>query len=302
MRELEPLPFHTQTFATPLGAWEFLIAPPPPDLVGVVGSFWISRGQVTFLHEKILPQNNIELMFNLERPFGVPNRPPAHRRYRRAWVAGMQREYLMVTPEYDVREPSYLLSVRMPPLGAYRVLGLPMGAIAHDVIELDDILGDQVHAVHERLSALRSPGLQFAVLCDFVRRRLRASRVRLRADAQAAVQRLASSAGQDRIETICRSLGVSRKHLNALFLAHVGLTPKAYARMFRFRRIIDLLQAGARPDWTQLAVSSGYYDQSHFNREFREFAGMTPGEYARAGSTDGLTVVVSPSSDEGIHS
>ena len=106
------------------------------------------------------------------------------------------------------------------------------------------------------------------------------------------VASLADSAGQDRIEAICRSLCVSRKHLNALFLAHIGLTPKTYARMFRFRRIIDLLQTGARPDWTRLALSAGYYDQSHFNREFREFAGMTPSEYARAGSTDGLTLVV----------
>jgi AraC-like DNA-binding protein len=292
MSALVPLPFHAQAFSTPLGAWEFLIAPPPPDLVGVVESFWISRGQVSFILEKVLPQNNVELMFNLERPFGVPNRPPAHRRYRRAWVAGMQRDYLVVTPDYDVRDPSYLLSVRMPPLGAYRVLGLPMGAIAHDVLELDDVLGDQVHAVHERLGALPSPGLQFALLCDFVRRRLGASRIRLRADAQAAVQRLADSAGQDQIEAICRSLCVSRKHLNALFLAHIGLTPKTYARMFRFRRIIDLLQTGARPDWTRLALSAGYYDQSHFNREFREFAGMTPSEYARAGSTDGLTLLV----------
>ena len=75
-RSLQPLPFHRFAYDSARGGWEFLIAPPPPDLVGIVESFWISRGQVTFLHEKILPQNNVELMFNLERPFGVPNRPP----------------------------------------------------------------------------------------------------------------------------------------------------------------------------------------------------------------------------------
>jgi hypothetical protein len=54
----------------------------PADLAGVVHSFWISRGRVAFLHEKILPQNNVELMFNLERPFAVPNHEPAHRHPR----------------------------------------------------------------------------------------------------------------------------------------------------------------------------------------------------------------------------
>ncbi|MGH8177442.1 MAG: helix-turn-helix domain-containing protein [Steroidobacter sp.] len=292
MSRLSPLAFQRFAFNSALGAWEFLIAPPPADLAGVVEAFWISRGCVTFLHEKVLPQNNVELMFNLLQPFGVPNRPPVHRRFKRAWVAGMQRDWLMVTPQYDPTEPSYLLSARMPPLGAYRVLGLPMGQIAQNVLELDDVLGDEVNAVHERLGEQGDVGLQFAVLCDFVRKRLAASRITLRPDAQIAVDMLLRSIGADRIESICRSLRVSRKHLGALFDAHIGLSPKAYARMFRFRRVVDLVQSGRRLDWSQVAMSCGYYDQSHFNREFREFTGMTPGEFVRAGSVDGLTVVV----------
>ena len=51
----------------------------------------------------------------------------------------MQREWLMVAPRYRPSEPSYLLSVRMPPLGAYRVMGIPLGEVAEDVLELDEI-------------------------------------------------------------------------------------------------------------------------------------------------------------------
>ena len=76
MASLAPLPFHRFAYSSDLGEWEFLLAPPPADLVGIVEAFWISRGRIAMLYEKILPQNNIELMFNLCRPFGVPNRPP----------------------------------------------------------------------------------------------------------------------------------------------------------------------------------------------------------------------------------
>jgi AraC-like DNA-binding protein len=293
MAYLTPMPYHRHAFRSALGSWEFLIAPPPADLVGIVESFWISRGQVTFLHEKILPQNNIELMFNLEKPFGVPNRPPPGRSFKRAWISGMQQEWLMVTPQYDSTLPSYLLSARMPPLGAYRVLDMPLGEVARDVIELDDALGDEVNAVHQLVGDLSDAGQQFAVLRDFVRTRVARSRVRIRANAQIAIDALSRSHGAERIESVCRNVGISRKHLGAVLRAHVGLSPKAYARILRFRRIVDLVQSGRRaPDWAQLAVSCGYYDQAHFNHEFREFAGMSPGEFASAGSTDGLTVVV----------
>ena len=286
------LPFHLFPHSTPRGSWELLLAPPPPDLAGIVEAFWISRGAVTFLQEKILPQNNIELMFNLARPFGVPNRPPADRRFRRAWIAGMQQEWLLVTPQYDTRESSYLLSVRMPPTGAYRVLGLPLHEVALDVIELDDVLGDDINQVHERLGNCAEPRQQFGILCDFVRRRLARSRISLRADALLAIRALERSHGSDRIEKLCDTLRVSRKHLRTLLQTHVGLSAKSYARMFRFRRVIQLVDSRQQGlDWAQLAMACGYFDQSHFHREFRTFAGMTPAEYAASGSVDGLTVL-----------
>jgi len=291
MAPLAPLPYQRFAYTSELGSWEFLLAPPPPDLVGIVEAFWISRGRIAMLYEKILPQNNIELMFNLERPFGVPNRP-GNGSFRRAWLAGMQQEWLLVTPQYERTEPSYLLSVRMPPLGAYRVLDLPLGEIAHAVIELDAAFGDEVNRVHERIGNTWDAGLQFAILCDFVRRRLARSGTRLHADARIAIDALAQSHGAARIEELCRGLGVSRKHLASLFHAHVGLTPKVHARMFRFRRAVDLVQKGRRLDWARLAMACGYYDQAHFNREFREFAGMSPGEFANANCNDGLSVVV----------
>ena len=90
----------------------------------------------------------------------------------------MQQEWLLVTPQYAPTEPSYLLSARMPPLGAYRVLDLPLGEIAHDVVELDDALGAEVNRVHERIGNTTEAGLQLAILCDFVRRRFARSGTR----------------------------------------------------------------------------------------------------------------------------
>jgi len=76
--------------------------------------------------------------------------------------------------------------------------------------------------------------------------------------------------------------GYSHRHFIAVFERETGLTPKRYCRVQRFRKL--LVHAVAHPtlSWTELALAGGYSDQSHFNREFRAFAGITPSAYRRA--------------------
>ncbi len=75
------------------------------------------------------------------------------------------------------------------------------------------------------------------------------------------------------------TLGCSGKHLAGRFREYVGLSAKAVARVTRFRRAAQLLGAGTPLD--ELAFECGYYDQSHLDRDFRDFAGATPTEYRR---------------------
>jgi AraC-like DNA-binding protein len=89
--------------------------------------------------------------------------------------------------------------------------------------------------------------------------------------------------GALRIESLAAQLGVSRQHLAAQFRTHVGLSPKLYARIQRFRRATEALR---RPcpgaiDWAQLALECGYFDQSHLIRDFQEFADSTPDNFQK---------------------
>jgi len=76
--------------------------------------------------------------------------------------------------------------------------------------------------------------------------------------------------------------GLSRQHLRRLFLEYVGVGPKLYARLARFRTALRYL--GDRADdggWSGLAERLGYADQSHLIADFREFTGFTPRQLAR---------------------
>ena len=57
------------------------------------------------------------------------------------------------------------------------------------------------------------------------------------------------------------------------------MPPKLIGRVLRFERVTERLAREGVARWTDVALDCGYYDQSHFNRDFREFAGITPSEY-----------------------
>jgi AraC-like DNA-binding protein len=102
-----------------------------------------------------------------------------------------------------------------------------------------------------------------------------------------AFARLVRTHGAVPVAELVRETGWSRRHLAARFRTQVGLAPKAFGRILRFRRAASEL---TRPDGrslAEIALDCGYYDQAHLNRDFREFAGRTPTELIAARLPDG---------------
>jgi AraC-like DNA-binding protein len=102
-----------------------------------------------------------------------------------------------------------------------------------------------------------------------------------------AMRELYRSGGTIGIGDLAAEIGWSRKRLIALFRDQVGQTPKTVARILRFNRVVRLLTADTAMGWAELAYDAGYYDQAHFNRDFRDFAGCTPSEYLSRQLPDG---------------
>ena len=97
------------------------------------------------------------------------------------------------------------------------------------------------------------------------------------------VQRLCAAiveqAGQVRIDDLAFQAGLSARQLRRLFLEQLGLSPKHFCRVIRFRNSLSRVPQVGRGEWAQIALDCGYYDQAHFINEFREFSGYTPGEF-----------------------
>jgi AraC-like DNA-binding protein len=74
-------------------------------------------------------------------------------------------------------------------------------------------------------------------------------------------------------------------HLNRVFRSVIGLPPHRYLEQVRVRKARELLVGGL--PLSQVALESGFTDQSHFTRHFKRHLGVTPGQYRRAVSGAG---------------
>lgn len=79
---------------------------------------------------------------------------------------------------------------------------------------------------------------------------------------------------------ISNAINLSERQLERLFKKEVGLSPKKYANLVRLHDARLALKRGDTKTMTEIAHRAGFYDQAHFNREFKETIGMTPGAYA----------------------
>lgn len=164
----------------------------------------------------------------------------------------------------------------LEPLAARRLLGVPMAELTNRLVDLDDLLGAFASELAERLAAEQTPEARHALA-----QRLLAGRL---ADSEPAAPeigyalgRIRASHGSSRVETIARETGWSRRHLASRFHEHVGLAPKAVARLARAQRAVGLLRSGE--PLADVAYAAGYSDQPHLNRDFRDLVGCTPGEF-----------------------
>jgi len=66
-----------------------------------------------------------------------------------------------------------------------------------------------------------------------------------------------------------------------VFQWHVGLSPKAFCQIRRFAAVLRCIERAAVVEWADVALSCGYFDQAHFNHDFRAFSGVNPSTYLR---------------------
>jgi AraC-like DNA-binding protein len=251
--------------------WEMVTRAAPPALRGYVRSYTgYEEWSAEPLCRREVPSGDVTLILSPDSVLSLPERHVS-------FVAGLYDRETHV----EHGGSQHGVEVRLTPLGAHALFGVAMHELANRVVELDDLLGSA--ELVDRMWDEDGWEARFAVLdAALARARREPSR-----EIAWAWGRLRASAGRIEVGALARELGWSHRRLIARFREQVGLPPKTVARVLRFERVSQLLREAPAPRLAEVAFECGYYDQAHLNRDFREFAGTTPGEYVASRLPDG---------------
>lgn len=253
---------------------------PRPILRPFVKTLW-AMGQsdspvpLSAERERVLPTGMMHLAIRLsDHPLGLFDdvRDCTRREVGYAIVGGARSTFYV----RDISEPSSSVGVQLLPGSAELFFRVPADQLAGRHTPLEDLWGPRAIECRERLLESVSLDRQLDIL-----EALLVSRIPqihgLHPAVAHALDRFTTTAD---VSEVVRQTGYSHRRFIELFNQAVGLTPKLYCRVLRFQRAVEM-HAAAKLSTSRidLALAAGYSDQPHFNRQFREFAGLTPREY-----------------------
>src|SRR5918998_203917 len=192
-------------------------------------------------------------------------------------VSGVGRERFT----YVYRGAGRVFGVKFRPGGFLPFLGRPLSDITGAVLPAEQLWGPAATALAEQMAAAPGVDRLVALVEEFLRDRWPPP------DPQVEfVQRIVAALLHDRtiarVDDVTEMFNINPRTLQRLFQRYVGVSPKWVLRRYRLHEAAAVLAREQHRPWADVAAELGYFDQSHFIRDFTTAIGMTPVSYAQA--------------------
>ncbi len=256
---------------SPLPHLGLILVSPSPALAPYVHSYWFINHAWTRpfpLEENLYPEGGVGLIFNTGDPVLVDG------------TAVTAPAFLDATNSFRTRlgfqGQVALAGIRFHPGGAFPFLPLPLKEVQNLPVALDQIMSPALISWGERLADLPTLAQKTAHLEAILHRWYRPQR-ELLPDVHTALTAIRQTKGQIDLHALAEASFISQRQLERYFQVQVGLSAKTYARLVRVQTARARLRQ-AQPT-AHLSQDLGFYDQSHFIRDFQAIMGLTPQQY-----------------------
>lgn len=174
----------------------------------------------------------------------------------------------------DMGSRHLAVCIAFQPGGLHRLLKIPIAEIYEQDLDTRLLLGSEIAEITERLKEADDWEHMKDITEFYLLQKVSGLKAVLPVDK--AMAALVDSAGNITMEELASLACLSLRQFERRCLERLGMPPKQYARLVRFCKAYQLKETYPHKTWTEIAYDTGYYDQMHFIRDFKRFAGITP--------------------------
>ncbi|HMH20957.1 MAG TPA: helix-turn-helix transcriptional regulator [Puia sp.] len=255
---------------------EFRNIPPSDSLRRYIKRYYIFESDTDMeFEDTVFPSGDMEVIFNLGEG---------------TWESSEKNKFFR-TPQIELwgqitrplairsRGRHTMLGIRFLTHSAAYFFKDEIGVFNDQVTDLGDIMGSPVKVLHAKLLEAKELNKRIELIENFLLERLAAGEKRsFRIDKVANILASIKNSSEAHMSDIASRHGITPRYLQKLIYQHTGLSPKSFNKISRFQLSLRLIAKNDQP-FTSIAYECGYFDQSHFIRDFKSFTGVTPSAY-----------------------
>ncbi len=182
----------------------------------------------------------------------------------------------------DFKKVCKVIHIKFRPGGFFRLFRIPESEIKNTFYELPAVIGNEIRSIENRLNDCASTAERILILDNYFSRKIKYKSYEASMEnVLAATSVIVEAGGRKRIREVMRQLHVAKRTLDRQFISWLGLTPKEFSRVVRFKDVMNSILGTNNPDWCGLAETHGYYDQAHLIDEFKTATSIPPDSFVK---------------------
>lgn len=174
-----------------------------------------------------------------------------------------------------------VFGVKFQPGGFYPFIKSPLSKITDQALSIKSVFGADAIGYEQQLKSENDPASMIALTEALFLQHLPEHD-----EAITLINRIIARILEDRdltkVEQLCELFNMNKRKLQRLFNRYVGISPKWVIKLYRLQNAAEALDSGSQYDPLKLSCDLGYYDQSHFIKDFKSIIGKTPDEYSKS--------------------
>lgn len=251
---------------------EYLEFKPDRNLAKYVECYWYAFSDRPPFRdrESLIPDGTIECMFNFGDHYSQII-DDTRQTVKGAHVIGIRKRSLTISQTGR----QHFFCIRFKPGGTYPFFGVPAHLFANSFHGMIDLFGKDIAGLEERLYEAKDNTERIAITDRYLLKKFKGDIYEVKFAEKIVPALLAAG----NIKQVLSDFNVTHKTLERRFERVLGLSPRELIKIKRFNRAVHTMYSCQYESLTNIGYACGYYDQSHFIREFKQLTGYAPRDF-----------------------